>query len=443
MMRVSGFILAALIIASVITFPVAEAHILIVADSLSDSPDMYDEAKKVATTLKNRGYHVLELYRNNATVKNILKGMYGADAVIYAGHGGYMAGHYDGRGGNATPPFGLVARDGYIWGAGDMMMVNGTTFYAPFKDGIPAILLHACFSTGWVEEYEVKNPVETVYSFARMFTGAGANYYATAWDGAEIIYDFLNGARNFYEANQQNYEVINQSTLYNGTEVWRNDHGYAAFVGDWNGTFPLVNQTTPYDDAAAEEWYITKNRPTFTGSKPVADFSYAYCGSTSIRTFAFTSTSYDPDGDNLTLTWNFGDGSTATGSNVTHTYAREGYYTVSLTAKDSNGLISVKKKTVTAGNPKPDLVVTGTRKSGSTLYIYIRNQGTAAARNFYTRVWYGRYSTRNYKQVYTGTLNPGASTTLKVYYRYYRGTVKVDYYNRVAEKSELNNLRKF
>ncbi|HOQ19255.1 MAG TPA: lysyl endopeptidase, partial [Methanothermobacter thermautotrophicus] len=77
-MRVSGFMLTALIIASVITLPVAEAHILIVADSLSDSPYMYDEAKKVATTLKNRGYQVLELYRNNATVKNILKGMYGA-----------------------------------------------------------------------------------------------------------------------------------------------------------------------------------------------------------------------------------------------------------------------------------------------------------------------------------------------------------------------------
>lgn len=45
--------------------------------------------------------------------------------------------------------------------------------------------------------------------------------------------------------------------------------------------------------------------------------------------------------------------------------------------------------------------------------------------------------------VYTGTLNPGASTTLKIYYKYYRGTVKVDYYNRVAEKSETNNLRKF
>lgn len=442
-MRYGKLMLAAFIILSLTALPLSEAHILIVADSLSDSSCMYEEAKKVATTLKNRGYQVVELYKGNATVKNILKGMYGADAVIYAGHGGYMSGNYDCRGGYASPPFSLVASDGYIWGAGDMVQVNGQTFYLPFKEGIPVILLHACFSTGWVEDYEVKNPIETIYHFSRMFTGSGANYYATAWDGAEIIYDFLNGSRNFYEANQKNFEVINKSTVYNGTKIWRNDHGYAAFVGDWNSTFPGASNTTPYDDAAAEEWYRTKVKPNFTGSKPVADFTYTYCGSTSLRAFTFRSTAYDPDNDTITLKWNFGDGSTAACEEVTHTYAREGYYTVSLTATDSNGLISVKKKTITVGNPKPDLVVTGTRKSGSTLYIYVKNQGTAAARNFYTRVWYGSYSTKNYKQVYTGTLNPGATVTLKTYYRYSRGTVKVDYYGKVSEKSETNNIRKF
>jgi len=35
----------------------------------------------------------------------------------------------------------------------------------------------------------------------------------------------------------------------------RNDHGIAAFVGDWNGKFPTAAQTTPYNDAAAEKWY--------------------------------------------------------------------------------------------------------------------------------------------------------------------------------------------
>jgi len=443
-MRYGKIVLAVFILSSIITLPLAEAHILIIANSRSDMGEAYDEARKVATTLKNKGYHVLELYNGSATVKNILKGMYGADAVIYAGHGGYMRGNYDDNGGYASPPFSLVASDGYIWGDGEMMREGNTSFYAPFKDTIPVILFHACFSTGWVDEYEVKNPVETIYHFSRMFTGSGANYYATAWDGAEIIYDFLNGAANFQEANQRNWEVINNSSVYNGTTVWRNEHGYAAFVGDWNGTFPTANQTTPYDDAAAEEWYATKTRPNFTDNRPpVCDFTYAYSGSTSIRTLTFQSAAYDPDSDDITLKWKFGDGSTATGSTVTHTYAREGYYTVTLTVTDSKGVISGKRKTVKVGYPRPDLVVTGVRKSGSTLYITVRNQGTDTARNFYTRVWYGKYSTRNYKQLYTGTLTPGASVTLKTYYGYRRGTVKVDYFNRVPEKSETNNIRTF
>jgi hypothetical protein len=106
-----------------------------------------------------------------------------------------------------------------------------------------------------VENTEVANPIETIYDFSNMFTSAGANYYATAWNGAEIVHDFLNGASNFQEANQINYEKITKENFYNSVSIWRNDHGYAAFVGNWLGTFPTASQTTPYNDAEAELWY--------------------------------------------------------------------------------------------------------------------------------------------------------------------------------------------
>ena len=67
--------------------PYSEAHILIIGDSNNDIPSSYSEAKSIATLLKTKGYPVVELYKGNATTKNILKGMYGADAIIYAGHG--------------------------------------------------------------------------------------------------------------------------------------------------------------------------------------------------------------------------------------------------------------------------------------------------------------------------------------------------------------------
>ena len=48
--------------------------------------------------------------------------------------------------------------------------------------------------------------------------------------------------------------------------------------------------------------------------------------------------SKDADGDGLTYTWDFGDGGTAQGAEVTHTYAAGGTYPVVLTVSDGTGL---------------------------------------------------------------------------------------------------------
>ncbi len=237
--------------------PFSSAHILIIGDSNSDIPDAYSETKSIANLLKSKGYQVYEVYGSNATTKNILKGMYGADAIIYAGHGGYQSENYNMNGGKASPPFALVGSNNFIWGIGDKMREgwNGKLFSAPIKNNIPVILLQSCFSTGWVDDKEVANPTETIYNFARMFTGAGANYYATSWVGADIVKDFINGAKNFKEANKINYEMITKSTVYKNTSIWRNTDGYSAFIGNWFGTFPKANETTKYNNAAAEAWY--------------------------------------------------------------------------------------------------------------------------------------------------------------------------------------------
>ena len=87
--------------------PFSDAHILIIGDSTNDLPDTYNDTTNIAKLLKSNGYSVLELYKENATTKNILKGMYGADAIIYAGHGGFQTGNYNLKGGFASPPFAL------------------------------------------------------------------------------------------------------------------------------------------------------------------------------------------------------------------------------------------------------------------------------------------------------------------------------------------------
>ena len=49
------------------------------------------------------------------------------------------------------------------------------------------------------------------------------------------------------------------------------------------------------------------------------------------------SASCDPDGDGLSYLWDFGDGATAQGVSVTHSYAKPGEFKVTLTVKDNSG----------------------------------------------------------------------------------------------------------
>ena len=135
--------------------PYSDAQILVIGDSLGDIPTADSEAISIGNLLKANGYPVIELIGSNATTKNILEGMYGADAIIYAGHGGYQTGNYNMKGGVATPPYAIVgASNEFIWGVGNKMEEDGTggeLFTAPVKQNIPVIILQACFSTGWVD----------------------------------------------------------------------------------------------------------------------------------------------------------------------------------------------------------------------------------------------------------------------------------------------------
>lgn len=62
--------------------------------------------------------------------------------------------------------------------------------------------------------------------------------------------------------------------------------------------------------------------------------------------------SSDPEGGNLTYSWNFGDGSGGGGGvTVSHTYAAAGTYTVKLVVTDPQGLSATTSKSVTITEP--------------------------------------------------------------------------------------------
>jgi hypothetical protein len=73
-----------------------------------------------------------------------------------------------------------------------------------------------------------------------------------------------------------------------------------------------------------------------SNTAPVAIPGGPYLGGVNTTVSFDGSLSSDPEGDPLTFTWTFGDGSTATGSLPAHTYTDSGLYDVCLTVNDGS-----------------------------------------------------------------------------------------------------------
>jgi len=85
---------------------------------------------------------------------------------------------------------------------------------------------------------------------------------------------------------------------------------------------------------------------TSTAGTPVANFSDTISG----LTVNFTDSSTDTGGTISSRSWNFGDGSSSTATNPSHTYTAAGTYSVSLKVTDSTGATNTKTQSVTVAS---------------------------------------------------------------------------------------------
>jgi PKD repeat protein len=122
-----------------------------------------------------------------------------------------------------------------------------------------------------------------------------------------------------------------------------------------SGPSPTINHTyatgnsynvtlTITDDGGAT---ATQSQTIDINSPPYASFSFA-CN---LLTCSFdASNSFDPDGTIASYAWNLGDGTTASGRTISHTYAAGGYRTVTLTVTDNASATGVQSQTVFANS---------------------------------------------------------------------------------------------
>jgi len=117
-----------------------------------------------------------------------------------------------------------------------------------------------------------------------------------------------------------------------------------------NGTYVVtlnVTDNIELSDTTSKEVRVGNRSPNAT---------FTETAETVYRGEAITfdaSASFDPDGNITSYSWNFGDGTDATGIMVNHAYEHDGTYTVTLTVTDDDGGTASKSATKTVSNRPP------------------------------------------------------------------------------------------
>ncbi len=111
----------------------------------------------------------------------------------------------------------------------------------------------------------------------------------------------------------------------------------AAIFDDFLATVPVPPAPTPAPNQA-----------------PTATFS---ASSSDLTVTVDASASTDPDGTITGYAWDFGDGTSATGPSVAHSYLAAGNYTIALTVTDNAGASATTTQSVAVASPPPANVI--------------------------------------------------------------------------------------
>ncbi|MCX7803934.1 MAG: PKD domain-containing protein [Planctomycetota bacterium] len=117
--------------------------------------------------------------------------------------------------------------------------------------------------------------------------------------------------------------------------------------------------------STAQSFGLASSHDLVPDEAPVASFTAsASAGHLPLTVNFDASASYDPDGTIIGYAWDFGDGMQASGATASHTYMREGRFTVRLTVTDDKRASSRAWVTIDAVNDAPVPVLSASPERG-------------------------------------------------------------------------------
>jgi gliding motility-associated-like protein len=226
--------------------------------------------------------------------------------------------------------------------------------------------------------YDVQLRVTNKYG---CLDSAAQSFTVHAKPKAKILAGITTADAPFNIARQNNLLAVDYPTI-NGSYTWRVLHPVSrAILATTNdfyiNPYTLINSddsvivqlivNSLFNCAADTASILFKTLPSI-----VADFtrsdSVDCAGNTA---FVFTDISISKSAVIVDRYWDFGDGVTATGAQVSHTYKLPGIYWVSLYVKDANGIVSKKayKRVVVIGPAIVDFVATNACEGATTFFL--------------------------------------------------------------------------
>jgi PKD repeat protein len=181
-------------------------------------------------------------------------------------------------------------------------------------------------------------------AFARLTTDSASEFYST-WSPDSQNIAFSSSQYGFAVMNADGSDVRPLGAGVSGSDLaWSPDGAQIAFDAFDSDGFPSI-YLMQADGTNLGFFGYSEMQPAWIPAQvPIATFKVT-CSGTTCNFDA--SNSKDAYGTITSYAWNFGDGITAAGSSVAHTYTGGGRYSVKLTVIDNNGATGTKFQTVT------------------------------------------------------------------------------------------------